>query len=627
MVDKKKSGDHRSVYSKLLNSGAKKEKRKKGNPIFNIFKAEWANLGNRKGVFVLYMTLFSLSSIVGLLTPFIIGSIFNSIQNVISSREELYYLMFKMSWLLGITLLFWIFHGSARYLESMTGFYVTRNFVNEKMRKVLALPTKWHKDHHSGDTIDKINKSSGSLSEFAKYTTFQVITSVISFIGSLVILFFIDWKIGLFATLYSFAVIYIVSKMDKRLSRKYKEINKFENKKSASIFDYLSNIITVLTLRLKGVVLKEVDKRQMASLKVYRESVLLNEVKWMFASVSIEIMVIGSLIYRAFSEFSLTGTILIGTLYMVYSYLNNVGNTFYRFAELYGTLIRINAGIVNAESIDLNYEKVEHIDKVRLPNDWENISLKNVFFGYDNEGKAYNLRNVNFDFNRGQKIALVGESGSGKSTILSLIRGLYDFDKGDVLCDGHKLPNGLAGVKNAVTLIPQDPEIFNNTFKYNITMDLSARKKDVVSAISMAQLNNVLKRLPKGLDTNIMEKGVSLSGGEKQRLALARGLLSAKRSDILLLDEPTSSVDSLNELKIHENVFRKFKDKTIISSIHRLHLLDKFDYIYLFEKGRIVGRGTFEEMKRNPKFDKVWRKYNREKLNDTRLMKNKNLKK
>jgi ABC-type multidrug transport system fused ATPase/permease subunit len=118
-----------------------------------------------------------------------------------------------------------------------------------------------------------------------------------------------------------------------------------------------------------------------------------------------------------------------------------------------------------------------------------------------------------------------------------------------------------------------------------------------------------------------VEKGVSLSGGEKQRLALARGLLAAIKSNILLLDEPTSSVDSLNEIKIHEQVFKEFKDKTIISSIHRLHLLDKFDYIYLFSRGKIVGQGTFEEIKKNPLFDKMWRRYNTEKLLDKELEK------
>ena len=132
----------------------------------------------------------------------------------------------------------------------------------------------------------------------------------------------------------------------------------------------------------------------------------------------------------------------------------------------------------------------------------------------------------------------------------------------------------------------------------------------------MAQFEKVIQRLDKGLKTNVLEKGVSLSGGEKQRLALARGLLAVKDSDIVLMDEPTSSVDSMNEMRIHESLFSEFKDKVIISSIHRLHLLNKFDYIYMFDNGKIIGEGTINEIRKNPKFMNIWRRYNLEKTRE-----------
>jgi ABC-type multidrug transport system fused ATPase/permease subunit len=233
------------------------------------------------------------------------------------------------------------------------------------------------------------------------------------------------------------------------------------------------------------------------------------------------------------------------------------------------------------------------------------------------------LQDINFSLKKRQKIALVGESGSGKSTILSLIRGLYKIEKGEIYCDNIILEGGINNIKEQVTLIPQEPEIFNNTFRYNITMNLPATDAEINKVIEISQLSSVIDKLPNGLDTNVKEKGVSLSGGEKQRLALARGLLAAKKSEIVLMDEPTSSVDSLNEMRIHEQVFDEFKNKTIVSSIHRLHLLDKFDNIYLFSEGKIVGQGTFEELKSNPVFSRMWRRYNREKLLDKELEKKK----
>ena len=589
------------------------------HPIVNILKAEWGYLGKRKKVFLFYLGLFVIAGAVDLLTPWVIGAIFNAIQQSITSREELWSLIFKISLLFVITVVFWLFHGFGRVLETTTGFHVRKNYVNDKIRVVLKLPIKWHKDHHSGDTIDKINRASGALEDFSSQMTYQIVYGVIGFFGSLIILCFIDWRIGAFAFAFSVVTLLIISVVDKRLDKKYQELNVYNNKLSATVFDYISNVITVITLRLRRKVSEEIDAKQVASYKTYTSSSVINELKWGFASVAIQIMVVGVLIYRAYTEFNATGIILIGTLYMLYGYLNNVGQTFYKFADIYGSIIRSNARVVGAYPLDEEYSKLGIFETKRLPKNWHVLTFQNVSFAYDQEGKIKHLDDVNFVIKRKQKIALVGESGSGKSTILSLIRGLYKIDKGEIYCDAVKLKEGVSEVMDHVTLIPQEPEIFNNTFKYNITMNLSVTERELERAIRVAQLKPVLDKLPNGLETNVMEKGVSLSGGEKQRLALARGLLAAEKSDIVLLDEPTSSVDSLNELRIHEQLFEEFKSKTIISSIHRLHLLDKFDYIYLFSKGKIVGEGTFEQMKKNPLFEVMWRRYTKEKVTDRRL--------
>ncbi|MGY4883966.1 MAG: ABC transporter ATP-binding protein [Nanobdellota archaeon] len=584
------------------------------HPIINSIKTEWGYLGKRRKLFIFYMSLFFLAGLVSLITPYVIGTIFNSIQESITSKAQLIELIKKIVLLLVITVVFWALHGPARYLEQLTGFHVKKNYVNDKIRMVLKLPVKWHKDTHSGDTIDKINRASGALEEFSSHMTFDILYGVISFFGSIIILFFIDWRIGLFAFLFASITLFIISRVDKKLEKRYKQLNEYNNKLSATIFDYISNVITVISLRLKKSVSEEIEAKQSASYDTFKSAVLLNETKWGLASVAIQIMVVLSLIYKAYNEFTITGTILIGTLYMVYGYLNNVGQTFYKFAWLYGDIIRSNARIVGANPIDEEYKKLEDPEVGRLPKNWKEIKFKNLSFTYDNEGKRNHLENVSFKFKKKEKIALVGESGSGKSTILSLIRGLYKIEKGEISCDGQVLEGGINNVKEQVTLIPQEPEIFNNTFRYNITMNLPATEGEINKVIQISQLKPVLDKLPTGLDTNVMEKGVSLSGGEKQRLALARGLLAAKKSEIVLMDEPTSSVDSLNEMKIHEQVFDEFQNKTIISSIHRLHLLDKFDYIYLFDQGKIIGHGTFEEMKKNPLFDKMWRRYNKEKI-------------
>ena len=579
------------------------------NPLFNVLREEWRNLGDKKKVFVFYMILFLIADLIFLSHPLLLGLIFNKVQGDLFSYEDFIRLAFMISLLLVITVLNWIFHSGARILEQRTGFFVSRNYKNLKIEKILELPVKWHKDNHSGNTINKIETASNSLNEFSQHSTFQILQTIINLLGSLIILSFFDLKISAFAMIYSFIVILIIIRIDKNLIIKYKDMNEINNKTSAAIFDYISNIITIITLRLKNTVKKNIDEKIMKGYPILKESTKVNEIKWAFAGISISLMTVLVMIYKSYIEFSLTGFILVGNLYILYQYLSNVGNSFYSLAWMYGEIVRASAGIENAKTIDEEYEKLEDEIKLNLPDGWKEIEIKNLDFSYDEEGKKRHIEKINLKFKKGQKIAFVGESGSGKSTVLALLRGLYNSDKGDVFVDGKLMNKGMSRLKHHITLIPQEPEIFNNTIEYNITMDLNVEKDDLWKAIDMAQFKKVVERLDKGLMTNVLEKGVSLSGGEKQRLALARGLLAGKNSEIVLLDEPTSSVDSLNEMKIHENIFREFKDKTIISSIHRLHLLDKFDYIYLFENGKIIAEGNLTEIKKNAKFSYLIRKY------------------
>src|SRR5262249_40885297 len=153
-------------------------------------------------------------------------------------------------------------------------------------------------------------------------------------------------------------------------------------------------------------------------------------------------------------------------------------------------------------------------------------------------------------------------------------------------------------------------EIFENTVSYNITTGLEYDAAELDEAIKIACFDAVVSRFPGGVETDIREKGVNMSGGEKQRLALARGVFAARESSLLLLDEPTSRVDSQNEMRIYANLFEAFAGCAVISSIHRLHLLPGFDRIYVMHDGRIVEQGTLSELlKMGGRFFAIWQEY------------------
>jgi len=169
-------------------------------------------------------------------------------------------------------------------------------------------------------------------------------------------------------------------------------------------------------------------------------------------------------------------------------------------------------------------------------------------------------------------------------------------------------PEDLGKLNEAVTLFPQEPEIFENTLAYNVTLGLPFTEEEILQVCDSAYFSEVVRQLPQGLESDIREKGVNLSGGQKQRLALARGILAARDSDLVLLDEPTSSVDPRTEALIYEGLFKAFSEKAIISSMHRLHLLGRFDYVYILHQGRIVDEGSFEDLRNNSSiFNELWR--------------------
>ena len=210
----------------------------------------------------------------------------------------------------------------------------------------------------------------------------------------------------------------------------------------------------------------------------------------------------------------------------------------------------------------------------------------------------------------GERIALIGESGGGKSTFLRILRDLYHPKSLNLSINDKSTSKGFGAISESISLIPQDPEIFATTIRENITLGVEYTDEHIQVFTDMARMTQVIDRLPKKLESSIVEKGVNLSGGEKQRLALTRGLLASVDKDIILMDEPTSSVDFQNELEIFKNIFEAFPKQTIIASVHRLHLLSLFDTVYFFDNGRIIASGTFEELKESSlEFQKLWEKY------------------
>ena len=584
------------------------------NPLINLLKYAWHYSFNTKKIFVIFVVMSAIGNLVWLFQPIVIGRIFNIIQ-FSDQGNQLRLVGYGVILLVALSVVGGTLHAISRVLERKNAFLIEKNYRQIMFEKVMDLPTAWHKYHHSGDTIDKIEKAGDLLNEFAR-SLFIIIQNVVGLIASVIILMIYDWRTVFIAVFSGVVAVVVIVKFDKKLLVNYKIINKAENFITAGIYDYISNFITIISLRLKDRAAKEIDSRAMKPFSVSVKTFKINEAKWFLASTIISIMTAMILFWNAYDSYKSRGIIVIGTLFILYQYLGRIGDSFYAFAMKYSDTVRQNAAVVAAEIIHDEYEKLNLEKKYSLTVGWKVIQIKKLFFSYkgtdseENEKQA--LEDISMNIERNKKIALIGVSGSGKSTILSLLRGLHDPDSVSVYCDGKKLTHGLKHVHEYCTLIPQEPEIFNNTIEYNITLGVQVDRKQIEKVVAMTNLSELISRLEKGLKTSVLEKGVSLSGGEKQRLALARGLLAAQESQFLLLDEPTSSVDVENELQIYQNIFHVFKNKVIISAVHSLHLLKNFDYVYMFKDSRIIAEGTFSMMLEDENFKVLWQSYNAE---------------
>lgn len=223
------------------------------------------------------------------------------------------------------------------------------------------------------------------------------------------------------------------------------------------------------------------------------------------------------------------------------------------------------------------------------------ICIEDLSFSYENKEV---LQSVSLTIKKGEKIAFVGESGSGKSTLIKILIGLLKYEKGDIFFDGEPLKNiSLESLYEKVSYLSQDTPVFDGTIKENLVFDREVSEADIYVSLENTQLLSVFASLDKGLETRIGEKGTCLSGGEKQRLALAR--LWFDNPDIVVLDEATSALDNVTESIVMKNVLKQIHHATVIAVAHRLTSIREFDKIFVFKNGRIVGNGTFEELLKN----------------------------
>ncbi|MCR4279467.1 MAG: ABC transporter ATP-binding protein/permease [Candidatus Zambryskibacteria bacterium] len=585
------------------------------NPLLYLFGKTWQYSEGSRDKVVWYWIMFIVANIIPMIGgPLVFARMMNTVQQEGITSGNFRMLIGLLSLTLVFELIFWSLHGPARCIERNNAFKVRLNYRRFLMKGVMTLPMEWHVDHHSGDTIDKIEKGTQALFSFAE-DSFIPIWGFVQFTVSLVMLiYFGGWSAAVVVLTMLAVSIWITVRFNRIMIPQYKELNKSENQISESVFDAISNISTVIILRVEKLVFKAIMHKVEKPYELFKRNQRLNEYKWFLTNMCCTIMTILVLAVYFWQNLGATQGIMVGTFFILIRYLDRVSELFFRFTSDYSDMIKRKSRIMNSEELTSDF-KTENFTNHVLPAKWERLRVSGLNFAYQGENnEKLHLDDLSFSLEHSKKYAVIGRSGDGKSTLFSVMIDLFHASGFNLEVDEKEIREGFRGICRGATLIPQKPDLFANTINWNITMGADHDIEFVRCFTDMACFTDVVERLPKKFDSSIKEKGVNLSGGEQQRLALARGLLACHDKDIVLLDEPTSSLDAATEMRVYRNIFREFQDKTIVSSVHRLHLLPMFDHIYMFSGGRIIASGTLQELLTTcPEFQELWHQYHEHK--------------
>ncbi len=551
-----------------------------------LWRVAWGYAAQARGSILAYHIMFIFAIGFELATPYLLGQLVNTLQKAGDAlfRDSALYL----GLIILCNFMMWTLHGPGRVLERRASQIVYVNYITRMFERLSELPLGWHQDHHSGSTINRIRTAGQALKNFVAngFASFQ---NVVTLAGAIGMLMWFNIVIGV-ASLISFVLAMIcIIVLNRRMTEALHDENEVTHAASATFFDFVSNMVSIIVLRLQSFSRDTLLSKLHLIMPPFMREVKLNEWRY-FIYTMLNVFMLG-LILLGYIWFQIqSGTaIAAGTLVTVYLYQSRVGQQGFGLMSIHGTWLQAQADLRSTQAIMDDHARLTGFEPPPPPTGWQDIRLEHLRFTHRGDaagGRPSTLQDVSLDIRRGENIALIGTSGAGKSTLLTLLRALRAPDSVETTIDGN--PGDFAQLAQVTTLIPQDPEVFENTMRFNVAFGLDVPDTDIYRALALAEFMPVLAKLPLGLDTDIREKGVNLSVGQRQRLALARGIFAAEQSDIVLLDEPTSSVDLMTEEKIFKNLFTHFKDKTIVATLHRLHLLPMFDRILFLDQGRIV---------------------------------------
>ena len=559
---------------------------------------------------VLAMLALTLSKIIAVATPFLFKAAVDGLAKVGESNDALMLLLGAggLMFAYGFFRLSSVGFGELRdAIFARVGQRALRSLALETFEHIHALSLRYHISRKTGGLSRIIERGVKGVDFLLRFMLFSIIPLLIelTLVATILFIVFDVWYLAVILVTISLYIWFTFTVSEWRLKVR-QEMNRQDTDANQKAIDSLLNFETVKYFNAEKVEAARSD----SSMRLYEAAALKTSYSLSFLNFGQAFLITSGLVtVMVMAAFGVqSGDLTVGDFVLVNAYMIQITMPL----NFLGTVYReIRQALVDmSEMFDLLEQPPEVTDD-------ENaydlvvreglIDFKDITFGY--EKNRVILKNFNLSVGAGQNIAIVGTSGSGKSTIGRLLFRFYDTDKGALFIDGVDIKEVTqSSLHSAIGIVPQDTVLFNDTIYYNIAYGNTEASYDkVIEAARAAKIHEFISNLPDGYDTTVGERGLKLSGGEKQRVGIARTLL--KNPPILLLDEATSSLDTETENSIQDSLNKMLEDRTVITIAHRLSTIVKSDLIVVLENGEIVEQGThIELLDLKRRYSKMWKR-------------------
>jgi ATP-binding cassette subfamily C protein len=521
------------------------------------------------------------------------GFLTEHIDKLIGHQQAYVYILIVLFITVFLRTLFFILTVLHDYIFSVISKNITYMIRKDMLFQISKISLNEYESFSSGKISSMFLIDVATIETFLGMSISKLIVSILTIIGVGVVLLLINWKLALFILLVNpFVVVF-----SKKFARKVSFYKKQENKTYEQFTEALSETLDLFwQIRasnqeqnfIKRLFKKSFDIKKAGIAFAYKSDAALRFSFLLFLG--------GFEIFRAASIFTVAyGSLTIGLMLAIFGYLwvmmgpvQEILNIQYSYHNAKRALGRIN------KIFDMEKEpKYPHLKNPFENNVTNEITLKDLYFSYENGIEI--LKDINITIQKGKKVAIVGASGSGKTTLAQIMVGFYPVKKGKLLIDNIDVKEiGLDVLREHIYLVLQNPLLFNDTIRMNLTLGKDISDEVVYKALEMAQLSEMIRDFEQGLDTQVGKSGIKLSGGQRQRISIARMILQDPH--IVILDESTSALDIHTEETLFEALKDVLKEKTTIIIAHRLSTIRQADYIYMLKDGQIVEEGTHEEL-------------------------------